>query len=369
MKKLNILWMLIACLLFATSCSDDDEAVSTSLQVIKSDVSFTAVAATGSIEVQSTSAVTAASNQDWCTVSVSGNVITVAVPTYTGLVGRHAVVEISDAVGEKVRVPVSQAGGVWYVKGEDVYGFSDEEATVTIPVKSDYNYTVDMPDWMTGEKVRDGYNLTLKENTTGNARKGIVKFVSERGTKEIVFLQFGLNDIAGTYEATYETYGENDDLVEETTTFELVQDEEDNKVFYAVGLSSINGLVIPFSFNNETYQLSVSAGRYLGAITSRSWYFYTVLTSKAGYVHTDTKLSYSATAVLDLDDEIVMPAFPFKDEKGFNFTASTGTVKSYVDGLDVYVFKTESPSFANNNGLGYYDMFKNLSIKKIQPEE
>ena len=156
------------------------------------------------------------------------------------------IVEISDAVGEKVRVPVSQAGGVWYVKGEDVYGFSDEEATVTIPVKSDYNYTVDMPDWMTGEKVRDGYNLTLKENTTGNARKGIVKFVSERGTKEIVFLQFGLNDIAGTYEATYETYGENDDLVEETTTFELVQDEEDNKVFYAVGLSSINGLVIPF---------------------------------------------------------------------------------------------------------------------------
>lgn len=369
MKKLNILWMLIACLLFATSCSDDDEAVSTSLQVIKSDVSFTAVAATGSIEVQSTSAVTAASNQDWCTVSVNGNVITVSVPTYTGLVGRHAVVEISDAVGEKVRVPVSQAGGVWYVKGEDMYGLSDEEATITIPVKSDYNYTVDMPDWITGKEVKDGYSLTLKENTTGNARKGIVKFVSERGTKEIVFLQFGLNDIAGTYEATYKAPDEENNLVEETTTFELVQDEKDKEMFHAVGLSSLDGLEIPFKFNSETYQLSVNAGQYLGAITSANYYFYTILHSEAGYVHATSTLSYSATAAFDMGAETVMPAFSFKDEKGISFDTSDGTVKSYLDGLYVYVFATQSPKFETGNVLGYWDIFLNLSFQKIQPEE
>ncbi len=71
-------------------------------------------------------------------------------------------------------------------------------------MKSDYDYTVDLPAWITGEKVKEGYNLTLAENTTGNARKGN-RYVHERKRREkkIVFLQFGINDIAGTYEATY----------------------------------------------------------------------------------------------------------------------------------------------------------------------
>ena len=239
MKKINILWMLIGYLFLVTSCSDDDDSAVASLQVIKSDVSFTAIATTGTIEVQSNSAITAVSNQDWCTVTVNGNVVTVAVPTYTGLVGRNAVVEISNTLDSKVRVPVSQAGGVWYVNGDDLYGLSDEESTITIPVKSDYDYTVDMPAWITGEKVKEGYNFTLTENTTGNARKGTVIFKSQKGTKEITFVQFGVNDIAGTYEATYSTFGEGDDWVSETVKIELLQDEENEAVFYADGLLSL----------------------------------------------------------------------------------------------------------------------------------
>ena len=51
--------MLIGCLFLVTSCSDDDDSSAVaSLQVIKSDVSFTAIATTGTIEVQSTSAIT-----------------------------------------------------------------------------------------------------------------------------------------------------------------------------------------------------------------------------------------------------------------------------------------------------------------------
>ena len=92
MKKINILWMLIGCLFLVTSCSDDDDSSAVaSLQVIKSDVSFTAIATTGTIEVQSTSAITAVSNQDWCTVTVNGNVVTVAhppVPLYNNRISR-----------------------------------------------------------------------------------------------------------------------------------------------------------------------------------------------------------------------------------------------------------------------------------------
>ena len=288
--------------------------------------------------------------------------------TYTGLVGRNAVVEISNTLDSKVRVPVSQAGGVWYVNGDDLYGLSDEESTITIPVKSDYDYTVDMPAWITGEKVKEGYNFTLTENTTGNARKGTVIFKSQKGTKEITFVQFGVNDIAGTYEATYSTFGEGDDWVSETVKIELLQDEENEAVFYADGLSSIRGVVLPLKFDGETYQLSALNGQYLGFIESQKWYLYTIVRSEAGYVHADTSLSYPAIAELDVDDEELMPFFPFKDKKGFSFTGETGTIKSFIDAIGVYVFASKSPTFGNNNNLGYYDIFKGLSIKKIKAD-
>ena len=161
-------------------------------------------------------------------------------------------------------------------------GLSDEESTITIPVKSDYDYTVDMPAWITGEKVKEGYNFTLTENTTGNARKGTVIFKSQKGTKEITFVQFGVNDIAGTYEATYSTFGEGDDWVSETVKIELLQDEENEAVFYADGLSSIRGVVLPLKFDGETYQLSALNGQYLGFIESQKWYLYTIVRSEAG---------------------------------------------------------------------------------------
>lgn len=90
--------------------------------------------------------------------------------------------------------------------------------------------------------------------------------------------------------------------------------------------------------------------------------------SEAGYVHADTSLSYPAIAELDVDDEELMPFFPFKDKKGFSFTGETGTIKSFIDAIGVYVFASKSPTFGNNNNLGYYDIFKGLSIKKIKAD-
>lgn len=363
MKKINILWMLIGCLLLVTSCSDEEDSAVSSLKVIKSNVSFPAVATTGTIEVESNSAITAESDQDWCTVAVNSNIVTVSVPTYTEIVGRNAVVEISNALGNKVRVPVSQSGGVFTVGGNDLYNLSDEENVITVRVKSDYDYTVDAPDWITGEKIKDGYKLAITENTTGNARKGVVTFNSQRGTKEITFIQFGLNDIAGTYEATYLTPGEDDNLVSVTAEVELLQDEKDEKIFYVDGLSSIKGISIPMKYNTETNQLCALNSEYLGYIESKNWYFYTIMGSEAGYVHADESLSYAAVAEFD---EKLMPSFTFKDEKGFSFETAEGTENSFIESIGIYVFASKNPSFSEGNALGFYDIFKKLSIKKTK---
>ena len=40
----------------------------------------------------------------------------------------------------------------------------------------------------------------------------------------------------------------------ETVKIELLQDEENEAVFYADGLSSIRGVVLPLKFDGETYQ-------------------------------------------------------------------------------------------------------------------
>lgn len=368
MKRLNILWMLVGCMFLTTSCSDDDDSmVEASLQVIKSDVTFGAVSSTGTIEVQSSSAITATCSEDWCSLTVSGNVVTVTVPTYTGLTGRSAVVEITNASGGKARVPVSQSGGVWYVKGDKVYGLTDEESSITIPVKSDYEYTVETPAWIDGEKVQDGYQLTLAENTTGNARKGTAIFKSERGTKEITFVQFGENDIAGTYEATYYNYGESGEWVKNTAEIELVQDERDKTMFYANGLSVVQGLKLPMQFDIKNYEMDIFCAKYLGAVTisGSSAYLYTIMASEAGYVHSGLSLYYPALAELDVDEEKPMPFFPFKDEKGFSFEGETGTINTKIQAVYVYAFASKSPSFSGDNGLGYIDIFKDLSLKKI----
>ena len=51
-----------------------------------------------------------------------------------------------------------------------------------------------------------------------------------------------------------------------------------------------------------------------------------------------------------------------------SFTGETGTIKSFIDAIGVYVFASKSPTFGNNNNLGYYDIFKDLSIKKIKAD-
>ena len=92
---------------------------------------------------------------------------------------------------------------------------------------------------------------------------------------------------------------------------------------------------MPLKFDGETYQLSVLNGQYLGFIESQKWYLYTIVRSEAGYVHADTSLSYPAIAELDVDDEELMPFFPFKDKKGFSFTGETGTIKSFIDAISL----------------------------------
>lgn len=87
-----------------------DEPVQ-SLFIVESDLNFTAEGGTGTILARSDrGAITAASNQDWCTVSVAGMTVNVTAAPLSDISNRTALVTVSSG-GQSQVVPVTQSAG------------------------------------------------------------------------------------------------------------------------------------------------------------------------------------------------------------------------------------------------------------------
>lgn len=112
MKKIHLLWLLAGLLTLATGCSEEDYSELTSsqkLEIVKSDVNFSAEASQGVIEVKTDRILNATSSEEWCTTSISGNIVTVHVESLIAREGRSALITLSDGV-KKAQVTVHQAG-------------------------------------------------------------------------------------------------------------------------------------------------------------------------------------------------------------------------------------------------------------------
>lgn len=93
-------------------CNDDDSPVGESILNIKSaDLDFTAVGGEGSIIVDGYGTISAASDKDWCTVSVDGMTIHVTVAESQEITSRTALITISTGTDSR-EVPVVQSGAL-----------------------------------------------------------------------------------------------------------------------------------------------------------------------------------------------------------------------------------------------------------------
>lgn len=210
MKKIFSIITLCLCTLLV-ACSDE-EAVTSSLQVVATDgIDFSAASGEGTITVSATEAVTAASNKEWCTTTVEGNVVHVAVTTSSEVTSRIALVTIS-AGTSSVDVPVIQAGAVTIVDDYNLYyccGYDGGEFDFSF--KTNSSYSVEVPEeaagWLT--YTYDTENNVLKFNVAASADKtprgAEVKLSA--GAKELVLslsqIEVSLDLIGGYWNMSY----------------------------------------------------------------------------------------------------------------------------------------------------------------------
>jgi len=105
--KNKLIYIITTLALFASGCNKEEETI---LNVVETHFNITEKGGTGVIVVETNAALTAESNVDWCTVSVSGRqAVNVSVSANNGLTNRTATVTLT--AGDKTaKVPVTQEG-------------------------------------------------------------------------------------------------------------------------------------------------------------------------------------------------------------------------------------------------------------------
>lgn len=340
MKKIFSIITLCLCTLWV-SCSDE-EAVASSLQVVATDgIDFSAASGEGTITVDATEAVTAQSNKDWCTTTVEGNVVHVAVTTSSEVTSRIALVTISTGTSS-VDVPVVQAGAVTILDEHNLYyccGY--EGGQFNFSFKTNTSYSVDVPEeaagWLT--YTYDTDNNVLKFNVAVSADKtprgAEVKLSA--GAKELVLslsqIEVSADMIGGYWDMSYISGAHEQEIVGTGQ----------------VGMLSGNLVIIDALQENylplevgENGNLSVPANVTVGSFSG-----YTLKTATAlsgGYY----SLSVPCVAVPKVKDERLVYHF--------------GHCSAYTDGAAV-----DYPmiyAFAGSSAEGYLEYYENLEISK-----
>ena len=339
-KLSNILFIVAVAALLMVACSKDDNegADNAALKVVSSDLIFPARGATHDIQVSSAGAYTAAVNKDWCTATVEGGVVHVAVERNTTLEARNAIVTLEGS-GTTLRLSLSQNGAVWMVRGASSYSASDEDTTIVIPATLDFEYTVTIPDWMDGEEVEDGYQLHLHENNTGGARKGNVTFKSSQGNKTISFQQFGKRSVGGQYDITYsyitvvkDIFGNETKTTKTVTRRIEIEAKTTESYLYLKGLHET--YPIPVAMGSDG-TLHIANGQQVDG--APKGYLYLVLHQDSEYQNFifAGECDYEAPLKLTNKGGILMPSFTFA-KKSVTFLDPTGMDATIVaDGFSI----------------------------------
>lgn len=340
MKKIFSIITLCLCTLLV-ACSDE-EAVTSSLQVVATDgIDFSAASGEGTITVSATEAVTAASNKEWCTTTVEGNVVHVAVTTSSEVTSRIAVVTIS-AGTNSVDVPVIQAGAVTILDDYNLYyccGYDGGQFDFSF--KTNTSYSIEVPEeaagWLTYTYDTDNnvlqFNVAASEDKT--PRGAEVKLSA--GAKELVLslsqIEVSLDLIGGYWNMSYISgaYGQE---VAGTGQIGMLSGN-------IVLVDALQENYLPLEIG-ENGTLSVPANVVVGSTSG-----YTLKTATAlsgGYY----SLSVPCVAVPKVKDGKLIYHF--------------GHCSAYTDGQAV-----DYPmiyAFAGSSVAGYWEYYENLEISK-----
>lgn len=176
MKKLYSLFVVLISLLYFTSCEDDyTYSAPEALNITKADLYFTSAGGTGTVEVKTVHELLVTPSVDWCTVSVSGGVVTVKALENPSIESRAGTITIDDGVLTSL-LAVYQEGLSYAVDMSNLTTLNSNavgSTFVVIDSSSPYAvaYATSWLNYTIGEEGKVSFKLT--ENETGDPRGGI----------------------------------------------------------------------------------------------------------------------------------------------------------------------------------------------------
>lgn len=306
MKKIFSLISLLAAVIVFTACSSDNNYTTSDnyiLEVVQAETTFGPDASTGQIVVNSDQSVVAVSSEDWCTVSVQGNIINVSVPDYDEIASRNALVTIVSG-SRTIDVPVHQEGVVLAINmgGESSLTVGDEAVVKKLPYKSnaDIKFSTDA-DWLSVNLNNGNMEVNISANETGHMRNTYIYYEKGEMKDSIKVVQCDFDkDILNKifYFAGYDLSEEEDVIIAELAAFTKTEAGE-----YVLNFFQYDWLV-PVTLASAT-EARISLSNNIGVFDP-----YTIgfvgWDLDQGYISWDSSVSISANFYYDEESESTM---------------------------------------------------------------
>lgn len=319
MKKLFI---LILFGIYLAGC-DDDNNEPLEFSIVSSDVNIPAGGGEGTIKVSAFNDFSAVSDEEWCTVAVSANVVTVSVPSNGELVNRTTMITINS--GDKtLKVPVTQAGSVFSVGAKKlVISRSGGTGQVAVTTNLDFNVSVE-DEWVT-YSVDDGVlTFTAQPNTETGARHTFATINSGNFNAQVEIIQISYSDLLGDWNLAY-----LDDEGNPAAAMISLNEDVAGASFTMTGLPA--DLTIRLLYNNGN--LTIENGQFLGMY---SGYFLYLCAWNGSTLTWDSSVQYEAAVSLG---------------NGWSYSfADNGTWTETVNGFLIAAFSADPPASAGYVG-------------------
>lgn len=350
MKLLYNLFILLVGAICFTSCGDDDYTYTApeTLDVTKADLYFKSIGGTGSIEIKTNRELQATSSVDWCTVNVSGGIITAKTTENPAIESRAGIITISDGTLTS-NIAVYQEGLACTIDTSHLKSANDNNAGSTfITVDSSSPFTVMLPEdaasWLSYTKDEEGkvtFNFTA--NTTGTPRGARV--IIKSGVKEIALTiaQYEIDDLLGNWKAVY---FDGDEYYQEDIVITKPSDDKLDLNFSspAPGLNPVFNCT--YTDGVMKIQNSTNQGTY------GPYYLYTAMFTTDNNVSWNPDYTYSGCADVTTDGTFTI--------KFYNDGSWSG---KEINGVGLEAFSTPTPSSAGN--LGYLLIYLDIVLYKL----
>lgn len=273
MKKIFSLMILLAGVMFITSCSNDDVTYTAveALEIQSTNVIFDAVGGERYITVNGTEELSAKTSSSWLQLEVSGQTVKVIATENSALEGRSASITLTSG-GKTSNVIATQTGMV--IKSEVPENvICDDNANV-----KSYNFSSDITvniatteSWLKAELADGMLTVSTEANNTGSVRTGYVVYKVGSIEDRITVTQGEIDkDVIGKYYIFGGIDPDEEDPEEAEWEFlaHFVKDEADT---YSLVFPQF-GWTLPVTVNKAALSVTIAGGAAMGAYSTYNVY-------------------------------------------------------------------------------------------------